>query len=262
MTVDLPAYAARTGYTGLWNQTHNTLKNLHLAHANQSPFENLDVLLRRPIRLDLESLWAKLITARRGGYCFEQNALFAAVLEAAGYPVTRLAARVRMGAAAVRPRSHMMLAVQAEGETLLADVGFGGAGLLIPIPLNPGASVEHQGWTHRLIAEGAVQVLQAQTPAGWLDLYSFTQEPQYPVDYEVSNHYASTHPSSPFTKMILVQRPTPECRLLLQNRRLIEQRPSASSELVLPNYEAILEALATRFNLHFPPGTTFPYEET
>ena len=96
---------------------------MHLAHATHITFENLDILLGRPILLDLTSVTAKLIHACRGGYCFEQNALLAAVLETIGFPVKRLAARVRMGSNEIRPRSHMLLAVDVEGESWLADVG-------------------------------------------------------------------------------------------------------------------------------------------
>ena len=91
MPLDLHAYAARVGYSGRFTPSLATLQSLHLAHATHIPFENLDILLGRPIRLDLDSVCAKLIDGRRGGYCFEQNALFAAVLEAAGFRVRRLA---------------------------------------------------------------------------------------------------------------------------------------------------------------------------
>src|SRR4051812_17349400 len=100
--MDLKEYAARVGYTGEFTPTVETLKALHLAHATHIPFENLDVLLGRPIRLDIDSLWAKLVNGGRGGYCFEHNALFAGVLEAAGFRVRRLAGRV----GAARPRLH------------------------------------------------------------------------------------------------------------------------------------------------------------
>ena len=103
--------------------TLNTLQALHLAHATHIPFENLDVLWGRPSALDIDTLAAKLIDGRRGGYCFEQNALFAAVLEQIGFPMIRLAARVRLGAARIGPRTHMLLAVGIEGEKWLADVG-------------------------------------------------------------------------------------------------------------------------------------------
>ena len=146
MAIDFKAYAARINYKGDFAPTLDTLRAVHLAHATHIPFENLDILLGRPIRLDIESITAKLIHGRRGGYCFEQNALFAAVLEAAGFGVKRLAARVRMGAAEVRPRSHMLLCVEAEGERWLADVGFGGEGLLLPVALNPDQVQPHFDW--------------------------------------------------------------------------------------------------------------------
>src|SRR5690242_5486709 len=129
--MDLQAYTARIEYQGGLEPVLQTLQELHLAHATHIPFENLDVLLRKPIRLDADSLWAKLVCGGRGGYCFEQNALFASVLEQVGFRVTRLAARVRAGAAGIRPRSHMLLLV----EGCIADVGFGSEGLLLPVPL-------------------------------------------------------------------------------------------------------------------------------
>src|SRR5262245_53404654 len=136
--LDLDADRHRIGYTGPLTPTRETLAGLHLAHATHIPFENLDILLGRPIRLDLEALQAKLVRGRRGGYCFEQNTLFAAALERVGFPVTRLAARVRLGATGVRPRTHMLLKVDLEGASFLADVGFGGEGLLQPLPFVPG----------------------------------------------------------------------------------------------------------------------------
>src|SRR5437867_3136447 len=107
MGVDLKSYLTRICFEGDLAPTVETLRRLHLAHATHIPFENLDVLLRRPILLDLDSLFAKLVHGGRGGYCFEQNALFAAVLEEVGFRVKRLAGRVRMGATAIRPRTQM-----------------------------------------------------------------------------------------------------------------------------------------------------------
>ena len=93
--LDLEAYRSRIGYTGALDPTAETLTALHRAHVLAIPFENLDILLGRPIRLDLPSLQAKLVHGRRGGYCFEQNALFAAVLDHLGFEVTGLAASAR-----------------------------------------------------------------------------------------------------------------------------------------------------------------------
>jgi N-hydroxyarylamine O-acetyltransferase len=142
MALDLKAYAQRIAFSGDLSPSAECLRELHLAHAQHVPFENIDVLLRRPIRLDIESLQKKLVEDRRGGYCFEQNTLFAAVLEAIGFRVTRQAARVRLGAAGIASRSHMLLAVEAGGQKWLVDVGFGGEALLLPIPWRIGETAE------------------------------------------------------------------------------------------------------------------------
>src|SRR5262249_55036820 len=151
--VDLDAYFARIGYVGDHSPTLPVLPTLHRAHVGHISFENVDVLLGRPIRLDLDSLQAKLVRGRRGGECFYQNALFAAVLEALGFRLTRLAARVRFGATGVRPRSHMNLLVEVDGSPWLADVGFGGDGLLEPLPLVEGRESRQAAWTYRLMRE-------------------------------------------------------------------------------------------------------------
>src|SRR4030095_13293918 len=105
----------RVECAGPRNATAATLEALHRAHVTHIPFENLDVVLGRGIALDLASLQAKLVARRRGGYCFEQNLLFSAVLQAFGFDVTQLAARVRFGTSVLRPRTHMTLAVEADG---------------------------------------------------------------------------------------------------------------------------------------------------
>lgn len=262
-TVDLSAYCKRIGFIGELRPSAECLRELHLAHATHIPFENIDVLRGRPIRLDIESLWKKLVEDRRGGYCFEQNALFAAVLEEIGFPVTKLAARVRLGAtAAITSRTHMLLAVQADGRQWLADVGFGGDSLLWPVPWLPMETAEQFGWKYRLMAEAPGYLLQTWRAEGWVDLYSFTMEEQYPVDYELANYYTSTHPNSFFKKKLIVQMPGREVRVTLVNRRLMERRQEGNSEVLLPDDAAILKMLAGRFGLSFPVGTQFPYEDS
>jgi N-hydroxyarylamine O-acetyltransferase len=211
--------------------------------------------MRRPVRLDIESLWKKLVEDRRGGYCFEQNTLFAAVLEHIGFRVTRLGARVRMGAEGIRPRTHMLLAVEADGRQWLADVGFGGDALLHPVEWLPGETSTQFAWKYRLTVESPGYLLQTWQADRWVDLYSFTTEEQYAVDYEVANHYTATHPDSFFRKQLMVHMPGPEARVTLIGRRLIERRPEGVSEVLLSDDAAVLEALATRFGLHLPEGT-------
>jgi N-hydroxyarylamine O-acetyltransferase len=261
MPFDLDAYVARIEYSGGFQPTTDTLRELHLAHATHIPFENIDVLLRRPIRLDLDSLTDKLVRRKRGGYCFEQNTLFAAVLESAGFRVRRLAARVRWGATGIRPRTHMLLQVEAGGGQWIADVGFGGDGLLLPIRFLPGEPAAQFAWQYRIMTEGETYILQSARPAGWLDLYVFTLEEQFPIDYELANHYTSTYPESRFVKVLTAQKPGPELRLSLLNRTLTQRRADGEKEILLADDEAIREALAELFGLQLPVGTRFPFEE-
>jgi len=254
---DLDAYCARIRYTGECAPTTAVLEELHLAHATHIPFENLDILLGKPIRLDLTRLQAKLIRGHRGGYCFEQNTLFAAALERVGFRVTRLAARVRAGATHVLPRTHMLLQVEAEGRSWLADVGFGGDGLLKPLPFVAGPECRQYGWTYRLAKENDWWVLQSRGAEGWQDLYAFTLEPQYDVDFEMANHYTSTYPDSVFVKTLTVQLPTPEGRHILRGRELATIRGQEATKCIIENEDALLRVLAEVFGLNFPPDTRF-----
>jgi N-hydroxyarylamine O-acetyltransferase len=260
LDLDLSAYAARVDYGGEFLPTIEVLDALHLAHATHIPFENLDVLAGRPVRLDIESLWRKLVSGGRGGYCFEHNSLFAAVLEAAGFRVRRLAARVRMGAAGIRARSHMLLAVEAGGGQWLADVGFGADGLLLPVPFRMDIASPQFAWKYRLVQEGASFVLQSWRQEGWTDLYAFGLEEQHPIDFEVANYYTSTYPESFFRKALLAQLPGPDLRLMLFNRKLIERTAEGATETPVIGDEALRQVLATRFGLTVPPGTRLPVD--
>ncbi len=257
--LDLPGYLRRIGYAGEIAPTRQALEALHLAHATQIPFENLDILLGRPIALDLESIQAKLVGQRRGGYCFEHNLLFAAVLREFGFSLIQLAARVRHRTTAILPRSHMLLLVEAEGSRWVADVGFGGEGLLLPVPFGSGAEVRHFAWTYRVIEEAGAStwVLQSRREDGWLDLYAFSLEPQLAVDYEIANHYMSTHPNSRFVETLTVQLPGPQRRMILRNRELIEDRGEVGAGRTVANDDELLQVLQETFGLRFPPGTRF-----
>ena len=254
--IDLDAYFERVGYPGTRSPSVDTLTALHLAHATSIPFENLDILLGRGIRLDLESLQRKLITDRRGGYCFEQNLLFGTVLEALGFDVTLMSARVRYGATVVRPRTHMLLLVSSGGDRCIADDGFGGEGLLRPVRLAAGVESPQYLWTYRIVEEGRHYVLQTRRSDGWVDMYAFTLEPHERVDYEVANHFTSTHPTSPFRAMPIVQRPTPEARYILRDRELTTDTGESVITRTVADAE-LLAVLRETFGIELPEGTSF-----
>lgn len=252
--VDLEAYFDRIAYTGDRNAGIQTLTDLHLAHATHVPFENLDVMLKRPIRLDLESLQAKIVQQRRGGYCFEQNLLFASVLSQLGFSVDLLQARVRFGTERVLPRTHVALAVDIGGERWLADLGFGSCGLLLPIPLIPG-EYRQFAWSYRLSCQSDQWILQAPIGAAWQDLYVFDLEPQLAVDFEPPNHYVSTHPDSRFVQTLTVQRVAPEKRLVLRNTELTTTTPAGESRSTIAGHAELMHVLSSEFGLNIPSGT-------
>jgi N-hydroxyarylamine O-acetyltransferase len=257
--LDLEAYLERVGYDGDLAPTGRTLRDLHRAHTAAIPFENLDIPLGRGIPLDLAALQDKLVRRRRGGYCYEQNLLFAAVLERLGFGVTRLLARNRNGSAKVRPRSHAVLRVEhgtgEERSVWLADVGFGGEGLLEPIELSPGTSARQGGWSFLLEREGdGAWVLRTLHSDGWFDLYAFTLEAQAYPDFVVINHFASTNPSSPFVGQVVVQRSSADARHTLRRLDLTVTRPDGSAERRTLAPEEFADVLATTFDLVVEPA--------
>lgn len=257
--LDLSGYLRRIGHPEVPFPTLSALRSLHLAHASTIPFENLDILLGRPIRLDMASLQAKLVRAGRGGYCFEHNLLFAAALQRVGFPVIRLAARVRQGTTRLNPRTHMTVLTEVDGLRWLCDVGFGGDGLLQPLPLDGGETSHQSGRSYRVVEEDGAWVLQAADDGDWSDLYVFTLEPQHLVDYEMANHYTSTYPESRFRQTLTAQLPGPDVRAILRNLELTEQRGARVSVRTLAGDDELLTVLDSLFGLRFPPGTRFDY---
>jgi N-hydroxyarylamine O-acetyltransferase len=258
--LDLDAYLARIGRRGRQRPDLETLRALHFAHVSHIPFENLDILLGRPIRIDLESLQEKLVERRRGGYCFEQNTLFASALRAIGFEVTLLAARVRFGTNRVLPRTHMVLKIESEGADWLADVGFGAAGLLAPVRFGETREARQFAWTYRLVRSAGQWVLQSLREGAWSDLYAFTLEPQLAVDFEVANHYVSTHAQSRFVRALTVQRAAPEERYTLVDRELAIERANGTERRAVAE-DDLLGLLSQTFGLEFPRGTRFRLPE-
>jgi N-hydroxyarylamine O-acetyltransferase len=255
--LDLDAYLARIAYEGRLEPRFETLHALHYQHASHIPFENVDVQLGRPIRLDLESLQQKLVVRRRGGYCFEQNGLFAAVLRKIGFRVTTLSARVRYGATTITPRTHMLLEVDLPEGAFLADVGFGGHGLLAPLRLVPGEEQAQHLDTYRLIDEGGKYGLEARIDGKFVPLYGFTLEETFPIDYELANYFTSTHPSSRFVQMLMVAAATKDARHALRNREYSLRRGDSVERRTLETDAELFTVLGEEFGLPVEPGSRF-----
>src|SRR5690606_25119751 len=136
---DIAAYMELIQYKGPRQPTLEVLHALHVRHTRSIPFEGLSPLTGMAVELDIDSLMAKFTKQRRGGYCYEHNSLFQYVLRDIGFAVEGLAARIRMNVPddVMTPRSHMLLLVEVEGETFIADTGFGRLTLTAPIRLIP-----------------------------------------------------------------------------------------------------------------------------
>lgn len=210
--VPLDEYAERIGLPSPLRATAEGLAAVHVAHALNVPFENLDVHLQRPIRLDAASLVAKLVRQRRGGYCYETNGLLALALTQLGLPVQRLAARNLMRPWEQRQRTHLALLVEAGGRQYLCDVGFGQFCPIAPVPFEPGVAHVQFGETYRIDVTEFGHQLSLRQNDEWMPLYAFSLEPCPQVDFEIMNYFNSTHPSSPFVQQIMISRP-------LQGRR-------------------------------------------
>lgn len=221
--LDLDAYLRRIGFEGTPRADLATLRKLHELHPVAIPFENLTTLMGRPVALDLESIERKLVQSGRGGYCFEHNALLAAALDALGFELESLAARVtwQRPARDIGGRTHMVLRVYLGREQYVCDVGFGGLTLTTPLILVPDVAQvgAHEEFRIDRLDEREYEVL-VEFGTGWQPMYRFDLQPQEAVDYEVLNHYVATHPTSPFRSRLMAARRTPEGRHALGDGRL------------------------------------------
>ena len=254
MTLDLPAYLARIGWRGPLRPDHDTLAGLLRAHMERIPFENLDVLLGRGIRLDLDGVQRKLVCQRRGGYCFEHATLFAAVLEQLGFSLARHTARVVMRLPRHEaPRTHMFLSVQLGDARFVVDPGLGGLACRAPLPLVDGLRVSVAGQTHWLQQEGHYWLLRTVQQGEPADAWVGTLDPENPQDFEMGNHYTASHPNSGFVNRIMLRAYTPDGQVTVSNRDVTYRRgEDAALTSRLADRRALRALLAEHFGFDLP----------
>ncbi len=246
----IDAYLKRINYTGSLTLSPETLRGLHSAHVFHIPFENLDIHLGNPISLEPDAIFEKLVHNRRGGYCYEMNGLFSRVLLAMGFDLIRLQGRIMFGSDEVRPRSHQVSLINLDGEKWIADVGYGGRGLLEPIRLLPNEEVQQYTETFRLLEDPFYgYILQSKIEGEWQNLVGFTLEPQHPVDYRFPNYWNSTSPDSKFVQHRTVAMPTPEGRKILSDMELKIRHFDAVTTETVTDMEEYRQTLADHFGL-------------
>jgi N-hydroxyarylamine O-acetyltransferase len=237
-------YLERIGYTGSPLPDSETLRALHRAHLLTVPFENLDIALGRTIVCDEEAFVRKLVERKRGGFCYEMNGAFAALLRALGFKVTLLSARVPCEDGSPGPEfDHLTLRVDLD-EPWLVDVGFGDS-FLDPLRLQADVEQAQDGRKFRIVDEGSsLQVEMAEPERMWKPQYSFTLTPRRLEEFAAMCRYHQTSPESPFTRKRVCSRATPDGRITLADMKFIVTRKGKREERVLqsePERQSLLK---------------------
>jgi len=245
--LDVRAYLDRIGYSGGIEATAENLRALHRAHLLTVPFENLDISLGRKIVVDEEAILKKIVELRRGGFCYELNGAFAALLRALGFHVTLLSARVARSDGGEGPEfDHLTLRVDLE-QAWLADVGFGDS-FLEPLRLETETEQADPAGTFRLVEDGDRWQMQKRESNGdWIAQYSFSLLPRRLEEFEGMCHVHQTSPKSSFTQKRICSRATPEGRITLSEMKLIVTSSAERQETTIGSEEERAKILQSEF---------------
>jgi N-hydroxyarylamine O-acetyltransferase len=229
--LNIDAYLERINYHGSLIPGAETLRALQVAHLMTVPFENLSIHAGQPIVLEDDALFTKIVEGKRGGFCYEANGLFAALLRALGFDVAMLAAEVAKAEGEFSPNfSHMTLMVCLE-ERWLVDVGFGDS-FSEPLLLDYRGEHVQGSRAYRIVPDGAHLVLmQRDEENQWKAQYRFTLQAHEYADYAEMCRYHQTSPDSHFTKARICSRLTEDGRITLSDTRLITTSTSGDGQL-------------------------------
>jgi N-hydroxyarylamine O-acetyltransferase len=247
--VDIPAYLARIHYSGPTEANAKTLRALHRAHLVAVPFENLDIHLVRKITVDEAAILNKVVALRRGGFCYELNGAFAALLRALGFQVTLLSARVARANGDEGPEfDHLTLRVDLE-DPWLADVGFGES-FLEPLRLEAGRDQLDPTGTYQLRAQDErLRMEKFVADGSWKPQYSFSLQARRLEEFAGMCRYHQTSPESSFTQKRLCSRATPDGRITLSEMKLITTSKGEREERSLASEEEWNITLSEQFGI-------------
>jgi len=253
-------YLQRLGYDTPPAPTLQTLQALQLRHVCTFAFESLSTLMRVPVPIDLPSVEQKVLLDGRGGYCYELNQMFLALLQALGFDARGITGRVVMGGPpdAHTARTHRLSLVTLDGVRYISDVGFGGMVPSSPLQLDIEAVQATAHEPYRLTFDGQGNyTLWAQVGEEWRGLYVFDLQAQAAIDYEIGNWYVSTHPDSPFVGQLKVARLAPGKRHTLNNANYaVHFLDRPSEKHTLGSADELLALLTETFGIRVPVDTT------
>jgi N-hydroxyarylamine O-acetyltransferase len=251
--INLDAYLNRIQWGGEIKPDLATLAAIVRAHMAHIPFENLDVLLGKPVRLDLDSLQNKLVHARRGGYRFEHSTLLAAVLTRLGFAPQRKLARVTLKAPIdVVPRTHMFLVVPLPEGPFVVDAGFGALAPPFPLPLRDTTPADSEGLSHWMRQDKQYWRMCARSKGEVNEAWGSTLEDEGQGDVDMGNHYVSTHPHSVFVNHILLLALTPEGRVTVMDRDVRIWRDDTAESWQLADQTDLQALLQRYFGIDLP----------
>lgn len=241
-------YLQRINYQGSTDVSYETLRVLHRAHLLAISYENLDIHYGKTLPLDEAYFYEKVVTQRRGGWCYEMNGLFAWALRELGFEVTLLAGTVsRATDGADAEGNHLCLLVTLE-QPYLADVGFGN-GLLEPIPLVEGEFT--QGYlTYGLHHDGERWQFTNSIYGGIG--FDFTLQPYVLEDFAARCHYLQSSPASGFVRLTVCHRFTPEGFVTLRGATLRTITEAGAQERIITTHADYLATLTDVFDLPLP----------
>jgi N-hydroxyarylamine O-acetyltransferase len=249
---ELQQYLQRIQCESLDADSLQSLQRVHQQHALHIPFENLNPWLGVPVLLTREALLQKLVSHRRGGYCFEHNLLLGHVLTTLGFTVQGLAARVvwMQPPGIIAARTHMTLLITLNHTRYLADVGFGGMTLTSPLLLDTDTSQTTSHENFRIQQNGQVYTLAVLLNDVWQDMYRFDLSPQQYPDYEMANWFVASYPGSRFVNNLIAAKVDADGRHTLQNSLYTRHYLKGESEKsTLASPAAVREVLEERFRI-------------
>jgi N-hydroxyarylamine O-acetyltransferase len=252
----IQAYLKRINYNGPTVLAADTLRRLQVAHLQTVPFENLSIHAGAPIVLADEALFTKIVERRRGGFCYELNGLFAAMLRVLGFDVTMLSAEVAnpLGGFS-EPFDHMTLMVTLE-QRWLVDVGFGDC-FIEPLLLDESGEQVDGRRTYRIVPDGEFRILEQRDDAGWTPQYRFKLDPYNYNDFAAMCRYHQTSPQSHFTQKRICSRLTTERgRITLSDMHWIETSIEGQrSERTIVSEQEYDRVLEETFGIVLPAPT-------
>ncbi|XP_034561691.1 arylamine N-acetyltransferase 2-like [Notolabrus celidotus] len=227
--MDVNTYLTRIGFSGPAEPTLDVLRSVHLCHQLTVPFENLTAHSGGRVQLQLPLLYDKIVTQRRGGFCFENNGLFSWLLGQLGFKVTMLSGQVRSLKTGYYgpPLDHLILVVSLDGKRWLCDVGFGTPGFSTPLSLETSDSQELGHRVYRIREAEGMHFLEWQREENrgldgeWTEIYKFTLEPRCLEDFAEMCEYHQDSPCSIFFCKTVCMVLKPGGRLTYIGRRLI-----------------------------------------